>query len=403
MWEVDPETKSKLLALQKLPGNTTCCDCSAPSPQWASPKFGTFICLTCAGLHRGLGVHISFVRSITMDSFKGNEILRMEKGGNGRWKAFWEEKTGKSWGRGCGEGVGGMEERYGGEVGEEWKERLGCEVEGREFKGIPERKAREGKKGAEGGMEGMGAKTQKEMNEDFFARKGNENENRRADLPPSQGGKYAGFGSQPTTGAQGEKGGKGEGMPGVDDFQKDPVAALTKGLGWFTTTVGKSAKSVNDGWIQPNVQKLAESDLTHQARLTATHVASNIQAGSKNAAEQFNRFVEDSGSPHHSSHPINTNAKSTTAPEPERRDFWDSFGEPVDERGEGAGAGAGRGGMAGGMGMAKGGMGGNAGGRESPIRRGRSSPAPSGKTNAVGTAAMRKGGKEKEEEKWDDF
>ncbi|KAL9608696.1 MAG: hypothetical protein Q9204_009218, partial [Flavoplaca sp. TL-2023a] len=314
-----------------------------------------------------------------MDAFKGNEILRMEKGGNGRWKAFWEERMGKSWGRGCGEGVGGMEERYGGEVGEEWKERLGCEVEGREFKGIPERKERE-KKEVAGviGLEstGIGGKTQKEMNEDFFARKGNENENRRADLPPSQGGKYAGFGSQPTTGAQGEKGGKAEGMmPGVDDFQKDPVAALTKGLGWFTTTVGKSAKSVNDGWIQPNVQKLAESDLTHQARLTAAHVASNIQAGSKNAAEQFNRFVEDSGSPHPTSH--NTNAISRTAAEPEYKDFWDSFGEPVDERAKDAGAGAGRGGMAGGTGMAKGGMGGNAGGRESPIKRGRASPAPS--------------------------
>ena len=197
-----------------------------------------------------------------MDAFKGNEILRMEKGGNGRWKAFWEERMGKSWGRGCevdGEGARGFEERYGGIVGEEWKERLGCEVEGREFKGIPERKEREKKEvGAGMGLEstGIGAKSQKEMNEDFFARKGNENENRSADLPPSQGGKYAGFGSQPT-GAQGERGAKGEGMmPGVDDFQKDPVAALTKGLGWFTTTVGKSAKSVNDGWIQPNVQKV---------------------------------------------------------------------------------------------------------------------------------------------------
>lgn len=42
----------------------------------------------------------------------------------------------------------------------------------------------------------------------------------------------------------------------MDEFQKDPVAALTKGFGWFTTTVGKGAKTVNDGWIQPNVQKV---------------------------------------------------------------------------------------------------------------------------------------------------
>lgn len=199
-----------------------------------------------------------------MDAFKGNEILRMEKGGNEKWRTFWEKSTGGTWGRGVEGGqMAGFEERYAGSVGEEWKERLSCEVEGREFGGMPEKVVREKKIGlGDGGSSmGMGARSQKEMNEDFFARKGNENESRRADLPPSQGGKYAGFGSGGSTtttagGGGGGMGGKGEGMPGVDEFQKDPVAALTKGFGWFTTTVGKSAKSVNDGWIQPNVQKV---------------------------------------------------------------------------------------------------------------------------------------------------
>lgn len=45
-------------------------------------------------------------------------------------------------------------------------------------------------------------------------------------------------------------------MPGFDDLQKDPVAALTKGFGWFTTTVGKTAKSVNEGYIQPTAAKV---------------------------------------------------------------------------------------------------------------------------------------------------
>ncbi|KAL8905104.1 MAG: hypothetical protein Q9171_006800 [Xanthocarpia ochracea] len=231
------------------------------------------------------------------------------------------------------------------------------------------------------------------MNEDFFARKGNENESRRADLPPSQGGKYAGFGSDPTAGVGGSgdrKGvGKEEGIPGVDEFQKDPVAALTKGLGWFTTTVGKGAKSVNDGWIQPNVQKLAEADLATQARLTAAQVAQNIQAGSKNAAEQFNRFVEDTSSNTHSSH-IAT--RSRKPGEPEHKDFWDSFGSPLGEEGGGAKGGTGaRGGISGGS------------GRNSPVTRGRASPAPAGRPSAVGTAAMRKGPKEKEEDKWEEF
>lgn len=34
MWEVDPETKVKLLEIQKLNENNKCVDCGAPSPQW---------------------------------------------------------------------------------------------------------------------------------------------------------------------------------------------------------------------------------------------------------------------------------------------------------------------------------------------------------------------------------
>ncbi len=34
MWEVDPETRSKLLEIQKKNENNKCVDCGAPSPQW---------------------------------------------------------------------------------------------------------------------------------------------------------------------------------------------------------------------------------------------------------------------------------------------------------------------------------------------------------------------------------
>ena len=64
------------------PENQVCSDCPERQPRWASLivpppgsppgalPIGAFCCLECSGSHRRLGVHISFVRSITLDSCK---------------------------------------------------------------------------------------------------------------------------------------------------------------------------------------------------------------------------------------------------------------------------------------------------------------------------------------------
>lgn len=153
-------------------------------------------------------------------------------------------------------------ERYSGEVGEEWKERLSCKVEGREY--VPGAKkpaststaskpvSRTGTPlGGQANRDESSGQGKVKVDDRYFAKLGADNASRPDDLPPSQGGKYAGFGNTPAP-SQSNQGA----APNFEELQKDPVAALTKGFGWFTSTVSKTAKNVNDGYIQPTASKV---------------------------------------------------------------------------------------------------------------------------------------------------
>jgi Arf-GAP/coiled-coil/ANK repeat/PH domain-containing protein len=57
-------------------GNEKCCDCRSTDTTWASINLGVTLCIACSGVHRSLGVHISKVRSLTLD-FWEPEILKV--------------------------------------------------------------------------------------------------------------------------------------------------------------------------------------------------------------------------------------------------------------------------------------------------------------------------------------
>lgn len=71
-----------LLDLVRQPGNDVCADCKGRAPRWASWNLGIFICVQCAGVHRKMGVHISKVKSITLDTWTREQVDRMKEVGN---------------------------------------------------------------------------------------------------------------------------------------------------------------------------------------------------------------------------------------------------------------------------------------------------------------------------------
>ncbi len=54
----------------------------------ASLAFSVLVCLDCAGLHRSLGVHISPVRSLTLDTWTDKMTHKMCRGGNKRFREY---------------------------------------------------------------------------------------------------------------------------------------------------------------------------------------------------------------------------------------------------------------------------------------------------------------------------
>lgn len=80
-------------------GNEVCVDCGTPRPRWATLivqeegcSIGGFCCLECSGAHRRLGTHVTFVRSVDLDSWKEKEVQAMELAGNDHVNSLYQSK-----------------------------------------------------------------------------------------------------------------------------------------------------------------------------------------------------------------------------------------------------------------------------------------------------------------------
>jgi hypothetical protein len=80
----------KRLALWARDKNPACADCGRANPTWASVNLGVLVCLECAGRHRSLGVHVSKMRSISLDTVLPGEARFLVSMNNALANKWWE-------------------------------------------------------------------------------------------------------------------------------------------------------------------------------------------------------------------------------------------------------------------------------------------------------------------------
>lgn len=299
--------------VKALPGNSTCADCDiAGQPQWASVSFGTVFCLECSGVHRSLGVHISFVRSIAMDSWTPAQLKIMNDGGN---KKFMDYITSK--------GIPAstpIKEKYESDAAQLYKEILKARAEGRpEPTELPKKVPRSGNYRPAGGMGsvsstgGMGGggdpngmeRLKGETDEQYIARQ----TRLRNEAKARMASKFGGGGM----GGVGSGGGGGSSMGGIgSDPNYNPgtgygggagvgdldVSALTSGvmtgLGSAFGALSTAASSVTAA-VQDENTKRQLADVSSTVMSTAGSFWGGLSSGAANLVNTVTQ-PDDAGS-----------------------------------------------------------------------------------------------------------